>query len=74
MNLIMQILILCIKALIILIILKIKYEKILILGNMNELGEYSLKMHLDLLKQIEKSIFKFVILCGEFFERSIKIK
>ena len=29
-------------------------------------------MHLDLLKQIEKSIFKFVILCGEFFERSIK--
>ena len=39
---------------------------------MNELGKNSIKYILDLLKQIEKYIFKFVILCGEFFEKSIK--
>ena len=47
-------------------------KKILILGNMNELGKDTIELHLKLLKQIEKYIFKFVILCGEFFQKSIK--
>ena len=32
----------------------------------------SLKAHYNLLKQLDETIFKFVILCGEFFETSIK--
>ena len=51
---------------------KINTKKILILGNMNELGKNSHKMHQDLLNQIENFSFKFVILCGEFYQRSIK--
>ena len=51
---------------------KINSKKILILGNMNELGKNSEKLHINLLKQIDKARFKFVILCGEFFRRSIK--
>ena len=47
-------------------------KKILILGDMNELGHNSYKLHLNLLKKLDKSIFKFIILCGEFFQRSIK--
>ncbi len=47
-------------------------KKILILGNMNELGCNTFKIHLDLLKHIDKFSFKLIILCGEFFERSIK--
>ncbi len=47
-------------------------QKILILGNMNELGEDTIELHLKLLKQIEKYIFKYVILSGEFFQKSIK--
>ncbi len=53
--------------------IKKKYsKKILILGNMNELGRISNKMHHSLLSTIDKYKFKFIILCGEFFERSIK--
>ncbi len=51
---------------------RLSNKKILILGNMNELGINSYKIHLDLLKQLDKYSFKFVILCGEFFRRSIK--
>ena len=51
---------------------KANNKKILILGNMNELGENSYKLHLNLLKQLDNSIFKFVILSGKFFERTIK--
>ena len=47
-------------------------KKILILGNMNELGQNTNKMHLQLLHQVDKFDFKFIILCGEFFQRSIK--
>ena len=47
-------------------------KKILILGNMNELGEDSDKIHLKLLKHIDKLSFKTIILCGEFMQRSIK--
>ncbi|OUW95091.1 MAG: hypothetical protein CBD97_03675 [Pelagibacteraceae bacterium TMED237] len=51
---------------------KVYSKKILILGNMNELGKNTDALHLDLLHQIDKYSFKFVILCGEFFRRSIK--
>ncbi len=47
-------------------------KKIIILGTMNEMGKTSLKAHYNLLKQLDETIFKFVILCGEFFETSIK--
>ena len=47
-------------------------HKILILGNMNELGDKSERMHLDLLSRVNQFKFKFVILCGEFLRRSIK--
>ena len=39
---------------------------------MNELGNNSYKIHYKLLQQLDATIFKFVILCGEFFELSIK--
>ena len=51
---------------------KINSKKILILGNMNELGISSYRMHINLLYYLDNFIFKFVILCGEFFQRSIK--
>ena len=47
-------------------------QKILILGNMNELGKNTYKLHFKLLTELDKSDFKFVILCGEFYLRSIK--
>ena len=46
-------------------------QKILILGNMNELGKNTYKLHFKLLTELDKLDFKFVILCGEFFRRSI---
>ena len=47
-------------------------KKILILGNMNELGKHSIKIHTNLLYEIDKYRFKIIILCGEFFRRSVK--
>ena len=47
-------------------------KKILILGDMNELGKNAIMMHLKLLKHIDIFSFKNVILCGEFLRRSIK--
>ena len=47
-------------------------KKIIILGTMNELGNNSYKIHYKLLQQLDATIFKFVILCGEFFELSVK--
>ena len=47
-------------------------KKIIILGTMNEMGNSSNKVHYNLLKKLDETIFKFVILCGEFFETSIK--
>ena len=46
-------------------------KKILILGNMNELGKISNIMHLNILKKIEKFKFKMIILCGEFYRTNI---
>ena len=39
---------------------------------MNELGHNTNKFHLDLLNQIEMFNWKFIILCGEFLQTSIK--
>ena len=47
-------------------------KKIIILGTMNELGNNSYKIHYKLLQELDATIFKFVILCGEFFELSVK--
>ncbi len=47
-------------------------KKILILGNMNEMGPDANQIHFNLLKQLDETTFKFVILCGEFFETSIQ--
>ncbi len=47
-------------------------KKILILGNMNELGKRAEKLHLNLLKNLDKFKFKFIILSGEFHRTSIK--
>tara|TARA_B100000575_G_C23139656_1_gene662893 strand:+ start:391 stop:1746 length:1356 start_codon:yes stop_codon:yes gene_type:complete len=47
-------------------------KKILILGNMNELGKNSHEIHLKLIKQIQGKELKKIILCGEYFRSSIK--
>ncbi len=47
-------------------------KKIIILGTMNEMGNNSYKVHYNLLNQLDETIYKFVILCGEFYETSIK--
>ncbi len=49
-----------------------KKNKIIILGNMNELGLLSIKYHYQVLQHIEKFIFFKVILCGEIFKSAIK--
>ncbi len=51
---------------------KLYSKKIIILGNMNELGSKSDELHLGLLNYIDNYSFKFVILCGKFYKRSIK--
>ena len=48
------------------------YEKILILGNMNELGKNSEKFHINIIRHIGKYNFDLVILCGEFMETAVK--
>ena len=51
------------------------FDKILILGNMNELGKHSEKLHLEILRFIEKFKFHCVILCSGFFQFAVsKIK
>ncbi len=47
-------------------------NKIIIIGNMNELGLNSLNYHYEVLKFIEKFSFYKVILCGEIFKSAIK--
>ena len=48
------------------------FAKILILGNMNELGNSTKKFHLEILKYVEQYKFNKVILCGEFFILAIR--
>ncbi len=47
-------------------------NKILILGNMNELGKNSDVFHQNLINRLKKNKFKIIILCGEFYRTSIK--
>tara|TARA_Y100001970_G_scaffold291132_1_gene427190 strand:- start:236 stop:1609 length:1374 start_codon:yes stop_codon:yes gene_type:complete len=49
-----------------------KTKKIIILGDMNELGVYSIKYHYEVLICIEKLSFNKVILCGELFKSAVK--
>ena len=48
------------------------YRKVLILGNMNELGNKTNELHLQVLKYVENYKFYRVILCGEFFKLAIR--
>tara|TARA_Y100001970_G_C14251939_1_gene872492 strand:+ start:3479 stop:4852 length:1374 start_codon:yes stop_codon:yes gene_type:complete len=50
-----------------------KRVKYLILGNMNELGLKSQALHLKVLKEIEKYQFYEVILCGDFFKKTLSM-
>ena len=51
------------------------YNKVLILGNMNELGKASVKYHFEIIKFLENYKFDLVILCGKLLELAIcKIK
>ena len=49
-----------------------KNNKILILGDMKELGEHSLNYHIDLLNYIIKKNIENVIICGEFMQTALK--
>ena len=46
-------------------------KKILILGNMNELGLKSVNFHFAVIKEIEKHLFDKVILSGNFFKKAL---
>ena len=48
------------------------FDKILILGNMNELGKNTPKFHIEILKFVENFKFTYVILCGKFLQSAIK--
>lgn len=50
-----------------------KRDKILILGNMNELGLKSQVMHIKVIKEIEKYQFDEVILSGDFFKKALNM-
>ena len=38
---------------------------------MNELGNLTDKLHIELIQSIERDKFKSIILCGEFYQRNI---
>ena len=46
-------------------------KKILILGDMNELGTYSKKYHQNIITQIIENKFNNVILCGQIFKSAL---
>ena len=50
-----------------------KRDKILILGNMNELGLKAHALHIKVIKEIEKYQFDEVILSGDFFKKAISM-
>ncbi len=47
-------------------------NKILILGDMKELGEHTLNEHIQILKQVEKLGFEKVYIVGEYFVNALK--
>ena len=50
-----------------------KFQKILILGEMNELGLDALKFHSLIIKEITKHMFDNVILSGDLFKKALKM-
>ena len=50
-----------------------KRDKILILGNMNELGLKAHALHIKVIKEIEKYQFDEVILSGDFFKKALSM-
>ena len=52
---------------------KVSNEKILILGNMNELGSKSINFHSQVIKEIEKQSFYRVILSGNCFKKALSM-
>jgi len=49
-------------------------KKIVILGDMKELGKNTLKFHIDLLKYLSKKNFDKIILCGEIMKIALEKK
>ena len=49
-------------------------KKILILGEMKELGEHSIKFHQDLIEHILESDLDNIIICGELFKIALEKK
>tara|TARA_Y100001970_G_scaffold6328_1_gene7198 strand:+ start:13810 stop:15195 length:1386 start_codon:yes stop_codon:yes gene_type:complete len=49
------------------------FKKILILGNMNELGNKAVKYHFNVIQEIEKDIFDSVILSGGLFKKALNM-
>ena len=52
---------------------KVGFKKILILGNMNELGLKSVNFHFRVIKEIEKRLFDRIILSGNFFKKALSM-
>ena len=50
-----------------------RFQKILILGEMNELGLDALKFHSLIVKEITKHMFDNVILSGDLFKKALKM-
>ncbi len=48
------------------------YQKILILGEMNELGLDALKFHSNIIKETTQHVFDGVILSGDLFKKALK--
>ena len=49
------------------------FLKILILGNMNELGLKTIDHHFEVIKEIEKHSFDKVILCGNILKKTLSM-
>jgi len=49
------------------------FHKILIIGNMNELGLKAIDLHFKVIKEIEKHPFDKVILCGDFLKKALSM-
>ena len=45
---------------------------VVILGNMNELGLQTNKLHIEVINELEKHSFNMIILCGNFYKISLK--
>ena len=52
---------------------KLNHKKILILGDMNELGLKSVNYHFGAIKEVEKYLFDKVILSGNFFKKALSM-